>query len=254
MAARILIIAADPGTASGIAGLLSAHGHVPLVPGSAGLLGQPDLALCLLPQGADPSRMLAGLRSGAAPYGVPVLALCSFAQEGDSERLVAAGFDGYLGLPLEPASFAAEVEAFLPPQSSEAPTLLVVDDDVFMVEILAEFLGQDGYRILTAHSGMDALALLEREAVHVIVCDQWMPGMSGTEFLAQAHARYPHTVRLILSAQRESVDIGQAVGAGIVDAFHTKPWTGAALREGIREAFRMQRERSGRRRQLPPGP
>ncbi|GAB3400338.1 response regulator [Massilia agilis] len=254
MAARILIIAADPGTASEIAGLLSAHGHVPLVPGSAGLLGQPDLALCLLPQGADPSRMLAGLRSGAAPYGVPVLALCSLAQEGDSERLVAAGFDGYLGLPLEPASFAAEVEAFLPPQSSEPPTLLVVDDDVFMVEILAEFLGQDGYRILTAHSGTDALALLEREAVHVIVCDQWMPGMSGTEFLAQAHARYPHTVRLILSAQRESADIGQAVGAGIVDAFHTKPWTGAALREGIREAFRTQRERSGRRRQLPPGP
>jgi two-component system cell cycle response regulator len=241
--ARILIIAADPVPAAHIAELLSAQGHLPLLPGSAAA-GQAGLALCLLPPGADASRMLSGLRAGAAPRGVPVLALSPLAGEGDSARLLSAGFDGYIALPLEPDSFVAEVEAFLPPQPGGAPTLLLVDDDAFMLAILADFLAQDGYRILTAPTGAEALALLAREPVHVILCDQWMPGMSGTALMAQAHAQYPRTVRLILSAQGESADIAQAIEQGVVDSFHAKPWTGAALRDGIRAAFARQRERA----------
>jgi two-component system cell cycle response regulator len=246
LAARILIIAADPQDSAGIARLLSARGHTPMVPGSAGGLNAPDLALCVLPQGADPSGVLAGLRGGAAPHGVPVLAVCELAHGDDGARLVAAGFDGYIALPIEPDSFGAEVEAFLPPQGAHAPTLLLVDDDTFMLDILADFLAQDGYRILTADSGAQALELLAREPVHVIVGDQWMPAMSGTELMERAHALYPHTVRLILSAQLESEDIARAVASGIVDSFHAKPWTGSSLREGIREAFRLQRERAAR--------
>jgi two-component system, cell cycle response regulator len=241
--ARILIIAADPVPAAQIADLLAAHGHVPLVPGSAAS-GHPDLALCVLPPGAQAGKMVSGLRAGATPRGVPVLALSTLASEGDSARLLGAGFDGYIALPIEPDSFVAEIEAFLPPQSAEAPTLLLVDDDAFMLAILADLLAPDGYRILTAQSGAEALALMEAEPIHVIVCDQWMPGMSGTEFMLQAHARYPHTVRLILSAQSGSGDIETAIASGSVDSFHTKPWTGAALRDGIRAAFARQRERA----------
>jgi two-component system cell cycle response regulator len=241
--ARILIIAADPVPAAHIADLLSAHGHLPLVPGSAAA-GQPDLALCVLPPGAHAGKMVSGLRAGATPRGVPVLALSALDSEGDSARLLSAGFDGYIALPLEPDSFVAEVEAFLPPQSAAAPALLLVDDDAFMLAILADLLAPDGYRILTARSGADALALLEREPVHVILGDQWMPGMSGTEFMAQAQALYPQTVRLILSAQRESADIAQSIAQGAVDSFHAKPWAGTALRDGIRAAFVQQRARA----------
>lgn len=241
MTSRILIIAADPADTGQVSTLLAARGHTPLVPDCAAGLGLSDLVLCMLPQGADPSKVLAGLRGGAAPHGVPVLAL---AGTGDSERLVAAGFDGHIGLPLEPGSFAAAVEAFLPAHASPAPTLLLVDDDDFTLDILADFLERDGYRILTAGCGAEALERLAREPVQVILCDQWMPGMSGTELMASAQALYPHTVRMVLSAQVGSDDIAHAVGRGIVDSFHAKPWTGSSLREGIRDAFRLQRERA----------
>jgi two-component system cell cycle response regulator len=244
MTSRILIIAADPADTAQVSSLLSARGHTPLVPDCAAGLGMSDLVLCVLPQGADPRGVLGGLRGGAAPHGVPVLALCALAGGDDSDRLVAAGFDGYIGLPLEPTSFVAEVEAFLPAHASPAPTLLLVDDDAFTLDILGDFLERDGYRILTAGSGAEALEHLSREPVQVILCDQWMPGMSGTELLAQARSVYPHTVRMVLSAQVESDDIAHAVGQGIVDSFHAKPWTGSALREGIRDAFRLQRERA----------
>lgn len=244
MTARILIIAADPAVAQEVASLLSAHGHLPTVAGAAAPHRLPDLVLCMLPQGADAPRMLAGLRDGAAPLGVPVLALAPFAGRADSERLLAAGYDGCIPLPLAPACFAAEIEAFLPARRGEPPALLLVDDDAFVLDILAEFLSHDGYRIFTASSGGEALDLLARERVHVILCDQWMPGMSGTGLLERAHALYPHTVRLILSAQLESVDIAQALANGIVDAFHAKPWTGVGLRDGIRDAFSLQRARA----------
>jgi two-component system cell cycle response regulator len=244
LAARILIISADPASAAHLTAVLAAAGHIPLVPGSAAAHAVPDLVLCTLPQGVDALRMLAGLRDGAAPPGVPVLALAPLAHEGDSARLVAAGYDGYIALPLEPDSFVAELEAFLPPQAVEAPTLLLVDDDAVVLDILAEVLSHDGYRILTASSGAQALDLLARERVHVILCDQWMPGMSGTELMEQVHARHPQAVRLILSGQPESADIAQALASGIVDAFHAKPWTGAALLDGVKAAFLLQRERA----------
>lgn len=245
MTARILIIAADPVLAQDAAHLLSAHGHEPMVAGGAAPQRLPDLVLCMLPQGADAPRMLAGLRDGAAPLGVPVLALAPLAGSADSARLLAAGYDGCIPLPLAADGFAAGVEAFLPARGGEPRALLVVDDDAVMLEILAEFLAHDGYRIFTAGSGADALDLLARERVHVILCDQWMPGMSGTGLLERVHALYPHTVRLILSAQMESSDIDRALANGIVDAFHAKPWAGASLRDGIRAAFSLQRERAG---------
>jgi two-component system cell cycle response regulator len=246
LAARILILTADPGSTDQIARLLSAHGYLPLVPGSVSGPGAPDLVLCMLPPGADATGLLAGLRAGAALNGAPVLALTSLAHQADSERLLAAGFDGYIALPIEPDSFAAEVAAFLPAPTDEVPTLLLVDDDAFMLKILADFLGHDGYRILAARSGAEALEVLAREPVQVILSDQWMPAMSGTEFMAQAHALYPQTVRLILSAQRESADIAHAIGQRIVDSFHAKPWSGVELRDGIRAAFELQRRRAGR--------
>jgi len=245
LTARILIIAADPAVAEDVASLLSAHGYLPTVAGAAAPHRLPDLVLCMLPQGADAPRMLAGLRDGAAPAGVPVLALAPLAGKADRARLLAAGYDGCIALPVVPGSFAAEVEAFLPARGGEPRSVLVVDDDAIMLEILAEFLSHDGYRIFTASSGADALDLLARERVHVILCDQWMPGMSGTGLLERVRALYPHTVRLILSAQLESSDIAHALANGIVDAFHAKPWTGVALRDGIKAAFSLQRERAG---------
>ena len=255
MPARILIIEDDLHSRELMVGLLQAAGHTV---GSAddgrsglglALDDRPDLVVCDLRLPAmDGYAVAHALRAAPGYASMPLLAVSSLA-DGDRERVLAAGFDGYICKPIEPASFVAEVEAFLPAAGAapaRAPTLLIVDDDAFMREVLADALDGEPWTILCAASGEEALALLASEPVEVILSDQSMPGMQGTEMMARASRAYPHTVRLILSglaAPSELEAIGRACAAGQVDRHLVKPWAAGALREELRTAFRLQRER-----------
>jgi diguanylate cyclase (GGDEF)-like protein/PAS domain S-box-containing protein len=121
----------------------------------------------------------------------------------------------------------------------EQQTLLIVDDDVFMLDVLSDFLGQDGYRILTAQTAAEGFDLLARHRVQVILCDQCMPLMSGTEFMERVKNLCPDTFRIMLSAYADLTPIMAAINHGAIDRFYTKPWKGAVLRENIREGFRL---------------
>ncbi len=118
-------------------------------------------------------------------------------------------------------------------------TLLIVDDDVFMLDVLSDFLAQDGYRILTAQTAAEGFDLLARHKVQVILCDQCMPLMSGTEFMERVKNLCPDTFRIMLSAYADLTPIMAAINHGAIDRFYTKPWKGAVLRENIREGFRL---------------
>ena len=113
-----------------------------------------------------------------------------------------------------------------------------------MLGVLADMLSGQDYRVLTSASGEDALQVLEREPVEVIVCDQSMPGMSGTELLAQAARRYPGTVRLMLTGQTDLAEIEAAVAAGVADAHYAKPVAAGVLRSHVEEALRLHARRN----------
>jgi DNA-binding NtrC family response regulator len=117
--------------------------------------------------------------------------------------------------------------------------LLIVDDDAFMLDVLSDFLAQDGYRILTAQTAAEGFDLLARHKVQVILCDQCMPLMSGTEFMERVKNLCPDTFRIMLSAYADLTPIMAAINHGAIDRFYTKPWKGAVLRENIREGFRL---------------
>ena len=118
-------------------------------------------------------------------------------------------------------------------------TLLIVDDDAFMLDVLTDFLSQDGYRILTAQTAAEGFDLLARHRIQVILCDQCMPLMSGTEFMERVKNLAPDTFRIMLSAYADLTPIMAAINHGAIDRFYTKPWKGAVLRENIREGFRL---------------
>jgi DNA-binding NtrC family response regulator len=122
----------------------------------------------------------------------------------------------------------------------EQQTLLIVDDDAFMLDVLTDFLSQDGYRILTAQTAAEGFDILARHRVQVILCDQCMPLMSGTEFMERVKNLCPDTFRIMLSAYADLTPIIAAINHGAIDRFYTKPWKGAVLRENIREGFRLQ--------------
>lgn len=119
-------------------------------------------------------------------------------------------------------------------------TLLLVDAEPQVLSALSRLLRRDGYRILVAGSAQEGLDLLALHRVQVIVSDQRMPDMTGTEFLARVKQLHPHTVRIVLSGYTELKALTEAVNRGAIYQFLTKPWEDAALRGTVRQAFRMQ--------------
>jgi CheY-like chemotaxis protein len=134
--------------------------------------------------------------------------------------------------------------AALPAPPSPAPALLLVDDDAFMRALLADSVEGQGWRVLGAASGEEALALLAREPAAVVVSDQSMPGMTGAELLAQVRRLYPASFRILLSGQAEDGAIAAALEAGDADRFLAKPWTAEALLAALHEGFGVHRERA----------
>ncbi len=154
----------------------------------------------------------------------------------------AQGF--HLSQPLMPDAFAALLQQAqsrqpaLRPAGHDKGTLLLLDDEPNVLSSLMRLLRRDGYRILQAHNASEAFSLLATHEVQVVVSDQRMPEMSGTEFLSRVRKLYPGTVRIILSGYAELESVLNAINRGEIYRFYTKPWDDQALRDNIREAFR----------------
>ncbi|MDR2238970.1 MAG: sigma-54 dependent transcriptional regulator [Zoogloeaceae bacterium] len=120
------------------------------------------------------------------------------------------------------------------------PTILVVDDEVRSQETLRRTLEEE-FNVLVASSGEQALALLEREPVEVILCDQRMPGLSGVETLKEARSRWPDTVRIIVSGYTETEDIISGINEAGIYQYLLKPWHPESLLLTVRAAAELHR-------------
>ncbi|WP_071870602.1 EAL domain-containing protein [Atopomonas hussainii] len=128
----------------------------------------------------------------------------------------------------------------LPEQAQEqVQTLLLVDDEPNILRALTRLLRRDGYTILTANSAQEGFELLARNNVQVIISDQRMPGMSGTEFLRKVKDIHPHTVRMVLSGYTDLASVTEAINQGSIYKYLVKPWEDEQLREVIRQAFQQ---------------
>lgn len=116
-------------------------------------------------------------------------------------------------------------------------TLLYMDDEVNLLAAVRRALRHSGYRVLTAGSAEEAFEILATNEVGVIVCDQRMPGMSGTEFLSRVKQMYPNAVRMVLSGYTDLQSVTKAVNRGAIFKFLTKPWVEEELADAVHDAF-----------------
>jgi diguanylate cyclase (GGDEF)-like protein len=149
----------------------------------------------------------------------------------------------YFSRPLPAADFAQlltqrKVFALPSPMASERKTLLLVDDETNILSALKRLLRRDGYEILAAGSAKEGFELLATHEVQVILSDQRMPEMNGTEFLARVRELYPDTIRIVLSGYTDLNSITESINRGSIYRFLTKPWDDDMLRQHVREAFR----------------
>ncbi|MDF5724191.1 MAG: response regulator [Rhizonema sp. PD37] len=135
-------------------------------------------------------------------------------------------------------------------QANSKPKILVVDDELDNLDLLYRTFYRD-YKVLKASSGPAALELLAQEGdVSVIISDQRMPMMSGTEFLSLTATQYPDIIRIILTGYTDVEDLVEAINAGKVFKYVTKPWEADELKAVVRQALDTHNVLKARTREL----
>ena len=135
-------------------------------------------------------------------------------------------------------------------QPNSKPKLLVVDDEPDNLDLLYRTFHRD-FKVLRAESGPSALEILAREGdVAVIISDQRMPLMSGTEFLSLTATQYPDIIRIILTGYTDVEDLVEAINSGKVFKYVTKPWDDEELKAVVRQAVDTHNVLKARTREL----
>ncbi len=127
---------------------------------------------------------------------------------------------------------------------SSLPTILVVDDEVRSLETLQRIL-EDEFDVKSAATVGEAEAILERDWVQIILCDQRMPDVTGVEFLKRVREQWPEVIRMIISGYTDSEDIISALNEAGIYQYITKPWHPDSLLITLKNAaqlFALQRQ------------
>ena len=118
-------------------------------------------------------------------------------------------------------------------------TIMLLDDEESIVKSLQRLFRKENFSLLTAHSGEEGLDLLRNHGkpVSLIISDQRMPTMSGTDFLEKARAIYPDAMRFLLTGYSDMKAVIDAVNKGQIHRYIAKPWDDADLLLQVRQAL-----------------
>ncbi|HUV51099.1 MAG TPA: HD domain-containing phosphohydrolase [Anaerolineae bacterium] len=116
-------------------------------------------------------------------------------------------------------------------------SILLVDDEVSITESLKRIFRKEDYRIFTASSGKEGLELLNtlEEPVSLIISDQRMPEMTGTQFLEKARKIFPDAGRYLMTGYSDMDAVIDAVNKGKIHRYLSKPWNDDELLVQVRQ-------------------
>ena len=125
--------------------------------------------------------------------------------------------------------------------------LLIVDDEPDNLDLLYRTFRRD-FDVIRAESAIEALKVLDQQGeVAIIISDQRMPEMLGTEFLSRTADRFPDTIRIVLTGYTDVEDLVDAINSGKVFKYITKPWKPQQLQavvEQAAETYRVLKQRT----------
>lgn len=132
---------------------------------------------------------------------------------------------------------------------SDRHTILVVDDEESILKLL-EYTFKPEYRVLTAANGAEGLKILQKEEPALIIADQRMPEMSGSEFLEKSISIYPDAIRMVLTGYTDIESAIAAINSGHVYRYLTKPWEDDELLLNVKRALESYDLQQANRRLL----
>jgi DNA-binding NtrC family response regulator len=126
-------------------------------------------------------------------------------------------------------------------RAASLPVLYVDDEPENLTLFRLQF--EDSFNVHTAESGAQALEILAREDIAVLLTDERMPVMRGIDLLARATERWPDTVRIIVSAYSDANRLLDAINRGHAHEYVLKPWNEPELRACVERALQMAQRR-----------
>lgn len=120
-------------------------------------------------------------------------------------------------------------------------TVLIVDDEPYILNALKRLLADSDCTVLTALNAVDGLDLIQRHDVNVVISDYCMPGQTGVEFLSQVKIISPATERILMTAHASLDTAIQAINRGEIFRFIIKPWDNDVLLDAIRDSLMHHR-------------
>ena len=118
--------------------------------------------------------------------------------------------------------------------------ILIVDDQPDVNDMLEELFLSESYDVVCANSAEEALILLNSYQADVVISDEQMPGMTGSELLAIVRKKYPDTIRIILTGHGTLEAAIRAINEGEIYRFFTKPCNVVELAATVRQAIRLK--------------
>ena len=114
-------------------------------------------------------------------------------------------------------------------------SILYLDDERLCLAVFEESFGSE-FDVRTAATAEEARLLLAQRPADVVIADQSMPDISGTQFLAQVARDSPRCHRMLLTGCVMLGEVVPEVGSGLVHTFLAKPWSALGIRDALARA------------------
>lgn len=128
--------------------------------------------------------------------------------------------------------------------------ILCVDDEPYILDALKRVFFDKPVMVFVAGNATEALELLEKQEVKIIISDERMPGMSGAELLEVVRKTYPDTIRILLTGHASLTTVITAVNKGEIYRFFIKPWNDTELQFAVQAALEKYNLEAENRRLL----
>lgn len=122
-------------------------------------------------------------------------------------------------------------------EACQSNRILIVDDEEHVLKALERVLIDEDYDVITTTSSEEALELVRKRPFKVIISDECMPNMFGSELLAKISLRQPEVVKMLLTGYASVEAAIRAVNQGEIYRFLVKPWDDFELKMSLRSGI-----------------
>ncbi len=160
---------------------------------------------------------------------IPVIAYTKTVERGRVLRAAALGVHDFLVRPSEEDVLLKKIDQVI---ENGMGSVLVVDDEPIIRDLLAHIVEREGFRVCTAAGGREALEVLAERKINLVITDLMMPEMNGMELLVVVKDQYPDIPVVLVTGKRAESAREDAVSAG-ANGYITKPFKNMEIAQKI---------------------